>query len=53
MEGIERVLVRSGFVKRFGNDRFFDRRTDALRYAWKELGDDEAASKSPLKHLIS
>lgn len=52
-EGIEKVLVRSGFMARFGEDRFHERRTDALRYAWSELGDIEAASKSPLKHLIS
>jgi len=52
-EGIEKVLKRAGFMDRFGNKRFFDRRTDALRFAWRELGDEEAASKSPLKHLIS
>ncbi|MDC9726612.1 MAG: sulfate permease [Candidatus Thioglobus sp.] len=52
-EGIEKVLRKSGFMKTYGEDRFYDRRTDALRYAWKELGDDEAASHSPLKHLIS
>lgn len=52
-EGIERVLQRSGFMDKFGENRFFDRRTDALRFAWKELGDEEAASHSPLKHLIS
>lgn len=52
-EGIEKVLERSGFMDKFGKDRFYDRRTDALRFAWKELGDDEAALKSPLKHLIS
>ena len=52
-EGIEKVLEKGGFIQRFGKDRFFDRRTDALRYAWRELGDEEAASKSPLKHLIS
>ncbi len=53
IEGIDNVLKRSGFVDQFGQNRFFDRRTDALRYAWKELGDEEAASNSPLKHLIS
>lgn len=53
MEGIESTLIRSGFVDRFGKNRFYERRTDALRYAWKELGDEEAASKSPLRHLIS
>ncbi|MBT3446765.1 sulfate permease [uncultured Candidatus Thioglobus sp.] len=52
-EGIEKVLRKSGFMDQFGEDRFYDRRTDALRHAWKELGDDEAASHSPLKHLIS
>ncbi len=52
-EGIEKVLDRSGFIKKYGKDRFYDRRTDALRFAWKELGDEEAAMKSPLKHLIS
>ncbi|SMN16460.1 Sulfate permease [uncultured Candidatus Thioglobus sp.] len=52
-EGIEKVLRKSGFMDKFGEDRFYDRRTDALRYAWQELGDDEAASHSPLKHLIS
>ncbi|SFV82603.1 hypothetical protein MNB_SUP05-12-911 [hydrothermal vent metagenome] len=46
-------MKRSGFIDRFGEDRFYERRTDALRFAWKELGDEEAASKSPLKHLIS
>ncbi len=53
MEGIERVLVRSGFMDKYGENRFYERRTDALRFAWKELGDEEAASHSPLKHLIS
>jgi len=52
-EGIERVLKNSGFIDKFGENRFYDRRTDALRHAWKELGDEEAASHSPLKHLIS
>jgi SulP family sulfate permease len=52
-EGIERVLERSGFIEKYGEDRFYERRTDALRFAWKELGDEEAASNSPLKHLIS
>lgn len=52
-EGIEKVLERSGFMDKYGKDRFYDRRTDALRFAWKELGDDEAALKSPLRHLIS
>jgi len=52
-EGIEKVLERSGFIDKYSKDRFYDRRTDALRFAWKELGDDEAALKSPLKHLIS
>jgi len=52
-EGIEKVLKKSGFMDKFGEDRFYDRRTDALRFAWKELGDEEAASHSPLKHLIS
>ncbi len=52
-EGIEKVLLRSGFMDKYGENRFYERRTDALRYAWKELGDYEAAAKSPLKHLIS
>lgn len=51
-EGIEKVLKRSGFVKKYGENRFFDHRTDALRNAWKELGDKDAASHSPFKHLI-
>ncbi len=53
MEGIEKVLVKSGFMVKYGENRFYDRRTDALRYAWRELGDEDAASNSPLKHLIS
>jgi SulP family sulfate permease len=52
MEGIEKVLKRSGFVEKYGEERFFDHRTDALRFAWKVLGDNEAASHSPMKHLI-
>ena len=52
-EGIEKVLKRAGFMDRFGDNRFYNRRTNALRFAWRELGDEEAASKSPLKHLIS
>ncbi|MDC1166013.1 solute carrier family 23 protein, partial [Candidatus Thioglobus sp.] len=52
-EGIEKVLERAGFMDRFGENRFYDRRTDALRFAWGELGDEDAALKSPLKHLIS
>jgi SulP family sulfate permease len=52
-EGIEKVLERAGFMDRFGENRFYDRRTDALRFAWGELGDEDAALRSPLKHLIS
>ncbi len=52
-EGIESVLRKSGFMDKFGENRFYDRRTSALRYAWKELGDEDAAANSPLKHLIS
>ena len=52
MEGVEHVLERSGFIARFGEDRFYQRRTMALKYAWKQLGDEDAAANSPLKHLI-
>ena len=52
-EGIERVLERSGFIEKYGKNRFYERRTEALKYAWRQLGDEEAASTSPLKHIIS
>lgn len=53
-EGIEKVLKRSGFVEKYGKNRFFDHRTDAIRNAWKELGDEgSAVEHSTFKHLIS
>ena len=38
-ERLEAELFRSGFKKRFGNNRFFDLRADALKYVWQELED--------------
>jgi len=52
MEGLDSVLERAGFKDRVGQNRFFQRRSEALRYAWEEIGDPEAEFNSPLRHLI-
>lgn len=52
IEGIEKVLRRSGFIDDFGEKRFFYHRLEALSFAWNELGNIEA-NKNPLKHLIT
>ncbi len=36
-ERLEAELFRSGFKKRYGENRFFDLRADALKYVWQEL----------------
>ena len=36
-ERLEAELFRSGFKKRYGENRFFDLRADALNYVWQEL----------------
>ena len=36
-ERLEAELFRSGFKKRFGDNRFFDLRADALKYVWQEM----------------
>jgi len=47
-EGIDAVLNRSGFKEKFGQKRFFNRRVEALRYAWKQIdGMVEDAETSP------
>ena len=38
---LEAELYRSGFKKRFGENRFFDLRADALKYVWQELEANE------------
>jgi SulP family sulfate permease len=40
-ERLEAELFRSGFKKRFGDNRFFDLRADALKYVWQELENSE------------
>ena len=30
-------MFRSGFKKRFGEDRFFSRTAQALKYVWEEI----------------
>ena len=40
-ERLEAELFRSGFKKRFGENRFFDLRADALKFVWQELEDLE------------
>ena len=52
MEGLDAILEKAGFKDRVGQNRFFQRRSEALRYAWEEIGDPEAEFNSPLKHLI-
>ena len=48
VEGIEAVLRRSGFKERFGEGRFFNRRAEALRFAWQEIGgESEEVEVSP------
>ena len=47
-EGIEAVLRRSGFKEKFGEGRFFNRRAEALRFAWQEIeGESEEVEVSP------
>ncbi len=47
-EGIEAVLQRSGFISKFGEGRFFNRRAEALRFAWQEIeGESEEVEVSP------
>ena len=38
---LEAELYRSGFKKRFGDNRFFDLRADALKHVWQELEANE------------
>ena len=38
---LEAELYRSGFKKRFGENRFFDLRADALKHVWHELEANE------------
>jgi SulP family sulfate permease len=52
IEGLDGVLERAGFKDRVGRDRFFQRRAEALRYAWGEIDDPEVEFDSPLRHLI-
>ena len=52
MEGLDSILEKAGFKDRVGQNRFFQRRSEALRYAWEEIGDPEAEFNSPLGHLI-
>jgi SulP family sulfate permease len=44
-ERLEAELYRSGFKKRFGENRFFDLRADALKYVWQEIEDNEKEQK--------
>ena len=46
-EGIEAILQRSGFIRKFGEGRFFNRRAEALRFAWQEIeGESEEVEAS-------
>ena len=38
---LEAELYRSGFKKKFGENRFFDLRADALKHVWQELEANE------------
>jgi SulP family sulfate permease len=38
---LEAELYRSGFKKRFGENRFFDLRADALKHVWHEIAVNE------------
>ena len=40
-ERLEAELFRSGFKKRFGENRFFNRTAQALKHVWKELENEE------------
>ena len=40
-ERLEAEFFRSGFKKRFGEDRFFSRTAQALKHIWKELESEE------------
>ena len=56
-ERLEAELFRSGFKKRFGNNRFFDLREDALKHVWQELEDskneEEQAQAEELNDAIA
>ena len=36
-ENVERTLRRSGFIKKYGEERFYTRRIDALNFAWQQI----------------
>jgi SulP family sulfate permease len=40
-ERLEAELFRSGFKKRFGENRFFNRTAQALKYVWEEIEREE------------
>ena len=40
-ERLEAELFRSGFKKRFGENRFFSRTAQALKYVWEKLESEE------------
>ena len=46
-ERLEAELFRSGFKKRFGDNRFFDLRADALKYVWQELENSKNEDDQP------
>ena len=46
-ERLEAELFRSGFKKRFGDNRFFDLRADALKYVWQELENSKNEDNQP------
>jgi len=51
-ERLEAELYRSGFKKRFGENRFFDLRADALKHIWQELEDNEQEQELEQDHIL-
>ena len=51
---LEAELYRSGFKKRFGENRFFDLRADALKHVWQELeaNKQEQESDEEQDHIL-
>lgn len=45
-DGIKPILINSGFVEKFGENRFYTRRSLALSYAWGVLGNEDNQADS-------
>ena len=50
-ERLEAELFRSGFKKRFGENRFFNRTAQALKHVWKELESEEEEDRDKVINI--